>query len=204
MADDPVQAHEHHARSGAILEELGMTFPLAARAVNSARIEVMAGDLAAAERQLRWGYGQLEQIGETEVRSTMAAMLAQVLHEQGQDDEAERFALTSDELAAADDVYSQLLWRSALAKVRARRAGTEEARELAQQAVKLAAATDSLSFHGWALLDLAQVEALLNGGAPPPDLVAEAMELFERKEDAASLRRAAAQFAGAGVSSTRA
>ena len=204
MADDPVQAQEHHARSGAILEELGMTFPLAARAVNSARIEVMAGDIPAAERQLRWGYEQLEQIGETEVRSTMAAMLAQVLHEQGQDDEAERFALTSDELAAADDVYSQLLWRSALAKVRARRKRTEEARELAWEAVKLAAATDSLSFHGWALLDLAQVEALLNGGAPPTDLVAEAMELFERKEDAASLRRAAAQFAGAGASSIRA
>ena len=111
---------------------------------------------------------------------------------------------TSDELAAADDVYSQLLWRSALAKVRARRDGADDARELAQQAVKLAAATDSLSFHGWALLDLARVEALLNGGAPPPELVAEAMELFERKQDAASLRRAAAQFAGAGVSSIRA
>jgi class 3 adenylate cyclase/tetratricopeptide (TPR) repeat protein len=204
MADDPVQAHDYHGRSGAILEELGMTFPLAARAVNSARIEVMAGDLAAAEQQLRWGYEQFEQIGETEVRSTMAAMLAQVLHEQGREDEAEQFALTSDELAAADDVYSQLLWRSALAKVRARRDGADDARELAQQAVKLAAATDSLSFHGWALLDLARVEALLNGGVPPPELIAEAMELFERKQDAASLRRAAAQFAGAGASSIRA
>ena len=30
-----------------------MTFPLAARAVNSARIEMMAGDLDAAEQQLR-------------------------------------------------------------------------------------------------------------------------------------------------------
>ena len=204
MADDPVQAHDYHGRSGAILEELGMTFPLAARAVNSARIEMMAGDLAAAEQQLRWGYEQFEQIGETEVRSTMAAMLAQVLHEQGRDDEAEQFALTSDELAAADDVYSQLLWRSALAKVRARRDAADDARELAQQAVTLAAATDSLSFHGWAVLDLARVEALLSGGAPPPELVAEAMELFERKQDAASLRRAAAQFAGAGVSSIRA
>ena len=204
LADDPVQARDYHGRSGAILEELGMTFQLAARAVNSARIEVMAGDLGTAEHQLRWGFEQLEQSGETEVRSTMAAMLAQVLHEQGRDDEAERFALTSDELAAADDVYSQLLWRSALAKVRARRDGTEDARELAQQAVKLAAATDSLSFHGWAVLDLARVEAFLNGGVPPPDLVAQAMELFERKEDAASLRRAAVQFAGAGVSSIRA
>jgi hypothetical protein len=41
-------------------------------------------------------------------------------------------------------------------------------------------------------------------GAATAELVAEAMELFERKEDAASLRRAAALFAGAGVSSIRA
>ena len=33
--------------------------------------------------------------------------------------------------AAADDIYSQLLWRSALAKVRARRDGIRRARELA-------------------------------------------------------------------------
>ena len=51
--------------------------------VNSARIEVMAGDLDSAERQLRWGYEQFEQIGETEVRSTMAAMLAQVCTSRG-------------------------------------------------------------------------------------------------------------------------
>jgi ATP/maltotriose-dependent transcriptional regulator MalT len=160
----------------------------------------MAGDLEAAEQQLLWGYERLEQIGETEVRSTMAAVLAQVLYEQGRDDEAERFALTSDELAAADDVYSQLLWRAALAKVRARRDGAEDARPLAEEAVRLAASTDSLSFHGWALLDLARVDALLSGGAPPPELVAEAVELFQRKGDKASLRRAVAQFEGAGVS----
>jgi ATP/maltotriose-dependent transcriptional regulator MalT len=162
-----------------------MTYPLAARAVNTGRIELMAGDLEAAEQQLLWGYERLEQIGETEVRSTMAAVLAQVLYEQGRDDEAERFALTSDELAAADDVYSQLLWRAALAKVRARRDGAEDARPLAEEAVRLAASTDSLSFHG---------------GAPPPELVAEAVELFQRKGDKASLRRAVAQFEGAGVS----
>ena len=203
MADDPGQARDYYGRGGAILEELGMTFPLAARAVNAARIEVMAGDIKSAELQLRWGYEQLEQVGETEVRSTIAAMLAEVLHEQERDDEAESFALTSDELAAADDVYSQLLWRSALAKVRARRDRADEARALAQEAVTLAAATDSLSFHGWALLDLARVESLLDGSPPPPELVAEAIELFERKEDAASLRRAAMQFARAGVSSIR-
>ena len=204
MADAPELASDYHSRSGVILEELGMTFPLAARTVNSARIALMADDLDAAERQLQWGYEQLEQVGETEVRSTAAAVLAQVLYDQGRDDEAETFALTSEMLAAADDVYSQLLWRAALGKVRARRDRNVEARRLAEEAVRLAAATDSFSFHGWALLDLARVESLLSGEEPPSELVAEAMELFRRKEDAASLRRAALQFAGAGVSSIHA
>ena len=195
MADEPAAARDHHDRSGTILAELGLTFPLAARAVNSARIAIMAGDLAEAERQLRWGNEELERAGEREVRSTAAAVLAQVLHDLERDDEAERFALLSDELAADDDVYSQLLWRSALAKVRARRDGAAEARDLAQEAVRLASTTDSLSFHGWALLDLARVESLLGACAPPPDLVAEAIELFERKGDASSLRRATLQFA---------
>jgi hypothetical protein len=195
MADEPAAARDHHDRSGAILEELGMTFSLKARAVNSGRIAIMAGDLDAAERQLRWGNDELERIGEREVRSTTAAVLAQVLHDLERDDEAERFALLSDELAADDDVYSQLLWRTALAKVLARRDGAAAARDLAEEAVRLAATTDSLSFHGWALLDLARVESLLGACAPPPDLVAEAIALFERKDDASSLRRAALQLA---------
>ncbi|MEO5574920.1 MAG: hypothetical protein ABIR67_03520 [Gaiellaceae bacterium] len=56
-------------------------------------------------------------------------------------------------------------------------------------------------FHGTALLDLAQVLALLGDGSPPPDVVAEALSLFERKQDAASLRRAATVFAGVPLAS---
>ncbi len=58
-----------------------------------------------------------------------------------------------------------------------------------------------LSLHGAALLDLARVSALLNGGKPPGHIVEEAIRLFERKEDAASLRRAALEFADAYASS---
>jgi class 3 adenylate cyclase/tetratricopeptide (TPR) repeat protein len=203
MADEPAEARDHYRRGDVILEELGMTFSLAVRTVNAGRIDLMAGDLHAAETWLRRGYERLEQIGETEIRSTAAAVLAQVLYDQGRDDESERFALTSEELAAADDVYSQLLWRSALGKVRARRDGDGEGRALAEEAVRLAAATDSLSFHGWALLDLANVESILSGEAPPAALVAEATDLFTRKQDAASLRRMALQFGAAAVAAVR-
>ena len=71
-------------------EELGMAFPLAARAVNSARIEVMAGDLEAAERAASLGV-RAARADRRERRSARrsAAILAQVLYEQGRDDEAE-------------------------------------------------------------------------------------------------------------------
>lgn len=59
----------------------------------------------------------------------------------------------------------------------------------------------SIPRHGTALLDLAQVLALLGDGSPPPDVVAEALSLFERKQDAASLRRAATVFAGVPLAS---
>ena len=196
MADRPGEARAHYARSRAIYEELGMTFALAARAVIPAGIEQMAGDLEAAERELSAGHDRLAAIGENELRSTIAAALAHVLHEQGRDDEAEQYARASEEAAAEDDVGSQVLWRSALAKVLGRRDGSAAALELARDAVALAATTDMLSLHGATLLDLARVEALLNGGVAPPALVAEARALFERKGDTASLRRAAAEFAG--------
>jgi ATP/maltotriose-dependent transcriptional regulator MalT len=204
MADDSEQARSYEARSRAIYEEHGMTFQLVARALIPAGIEWMAGDLEAAERQLRRGHDELEAIGENELRLTIAATLAQVLYDQGRDDDAEAFARASKDAAAEDDIGSQVLWRSALAKVLARRDGDPAAGALVDEAVRLAATTDMLSLHGNAVLDRARVAALLNGGTPPPELVAEAVELFERKGDAASLRRVELELTGAGASASHA
>jgi class 3 adenylate cyclase/tetratricopeptide (TPR) repeat protein len=195
MADQPAEARASFARTREIFQELGMTFALAARALIPGEVEQMAGDLEAAERELVAGHEYLEKIGENELRSTIAARLAHVLYEQGRHDEADRFARTSESAAAADDIFSQVLWRSALAKVLAHRDRDPHADELAAEAVSMAATTDFLRLHGGALLDLAHVRALLNGSAAPPDIVAEARRLLERKEDASTLRRAA-EFSG--------
>ena len=80
------------------------------------------------------------------------------------------------------------------------RDGDTYADELADEAVRLAATTDMLSLHGGAVLDHARVASLLNGGTAPPELVAEALALFERKGDVASLRRATLEFATAAAS----
>ena len=70
-------------------------------------------------------------------------------------------------MSAEEDVGSQVLWRSALAKMHSARDGSAEAAALAQEAASLAATTDMLGLHGAAVLDLARVHALLNGGAAP-------------------------------------
>jgi tetratricopeptide (TPR) repeat protein len=205
LADSSDDARRHWLRSRAIFEELGMSFALAARAVIPAGIERMAGELEAAERELRLGHDQLEAIGEKELRSTVAATLAHVLHEQGRDDEAEEFARACADAAAAEDIGSQVLWRSALAKIVARRDHDTAAELLADEAVRLAATTDMLSLHGTAVLDRARVAALLNtDGAAPPELIVEAQALFRSKGDAASLRRLELELVGAEASASRA
>ena len=110
------EGRDLYGRSRAILEELGMTFALAGRAVIPAAIETLAGDPEAAERELLAGYEVLSGLGENELRSTIAAALAQALYDQRRDDEAEHYSRISEETAAEDDFGSQVIWRGARAK----------------------------------------------------------------------------------------
>ena len=190
MADRTDEARDLYGRSRAIYEELGMTFALVGRTAIPAAIETMAGNPAGAERELLSGYEALATIGETELRSTVAAMLAESYVSEGRDDEAEEYSRISDELAASDDFGSQVLWRGARARALARRDSDPAAEGLAREGVRLAATTDCLSLHGSAILDLAETLATLGRVDETPALLAEARTLFERKQDVPSLRRA--------------
>jgi len=191
MADRTDEARELYGRSRAIYEELGMTFALVARSAIPAAIETMAGNPAGAERELLAGYEALTAIGETELRSTIAAMLAATYASEGRDDEAEEYSRISEQIAATDDFGSQVLWRGARARALARRDGDPRAEELACAGVRLAATTDYLSLHGSALLDLAETLASLGRAGEMAPILTEARVLFERKQDLSSLRRVA-------------
>ena len=123
MLEHTDEARELYGRTRAIYEELGMTFALAARSFIPAGIETMAGNPAGAERELLAGYEALEAIGETELRSTVAASLAENYASEGRDDEAEEYSRISEQIAASDDFGSQILWRGARARALARRDG---------------------------------------------------------------------------------
>jgi hypothetical protein len=79
--------------------------------------EILAGDPAAAERDLRWGVEKLREIGELNWLSTTAAMLSEALYEQGRLEEAERFVKVSQDAAGSEDIFSQVLLRTVRAKV---------------------------------------------------------------------------------------
>jgi tetratricopeptide (TPR) repeat protein len=182
-------------RTRSLLRDFGNELLAQATAMVEASVELEAGDPAAAESAARAGYEGLAQLGEAGFRSTVACFLAEALYQQGQLDEAERFAAEGGELATADDFVTQNRSRSIRAKVLARRGENAAAEELAQEAVDIVTRTDSYGEHGEALLD--QAEVLRLGGKPEESRAAveAALALFERKGATAPAERARAFLA---------
>jgi len=172
------------------VEELGLTVWAAVIAQEAFFVEMLAGDAGAAASKLRESYATLEQMGERGFLSTIAGLLAQALYAQGAYDEAERFSRAGEAAAATHDVSSQVLWRSARAKVAARRGNLEEAEALAREAVGIGEASDLLNTQGDALSDLAEVLALAGRRVEALTALEEAAGRYERKGNRTSFDRA--------------
>ena len=102
---------------------------------------------------------------------------------------AEKPSVARD-IASDDDVATQALWRTAMAKVLARSGQDDEAARMASEATDLLAGTDWLCMQADAHLDSAEVARL--AGRHPDALAAveKALRLYDRKGDDASVRRA--------------
>ena len=188
---------EARARCGeatAILEELGQVVYLAALRIWMGEVEMLAGDVRAAERSRRRAFETLQGLDEKGILSTVAAYLAETLVALGRDEEAVRFTLVSEEAAASDDVTSQILWRSARAKAWSREGRREEARELGREALALAAKTDHLNLHADALMSLAQVLSEAGCANEAAGAVEGAIRLYERKGNLVSVAAARARL----------
>jgi hypothetical protein len=85
------RARELIQTARAMFIDLGQTYALASSAESSGLVEMLAGDLSAAEQELRRGVELLEGMGERAYLSTLGAMLADVLELVDKDDEAVRF-----------------------------------------------------------------------------------------------------------------
>jgi tetratricopeptide (TPR) repeat protein len=155
-------------------------------------VHARTGNWEVAEREIRRGYDGLAAKGSTGWLSSVAALRAHCSYALGRLDESLEFSRRCDQLSARDDFVSQVFWRTARAKVLAARGEAAEAVSLAQEAVGLALATDSLPNQGDALLDLAEVLVLTKRHDEARTSARQALDVYERKEHLAGMARARA------------
>ena len=169
------------AAADASAEELGQTLLVAVGGMAGWEVEMLAGDASAAEAHARRSCELLEQLGDSGMRSLASGQLAESLYELNRLDEAQGWTETAEELSAADDVGSQMVWRQVRAKVLARRGAHAEAERNARDAVSLADDTDMLNWQGRALVDLAEVLALAGRREEAAAELDRAIALYKRK-----------------------
>jgi class 3 adenylate cyclase/tetratricopeptide (TPR) repeat protein len=174
--------------SAAIEEVAGEGWHLAWTSLPASRVEMLAADPAAAERELARAAALLERMGEEYLLSTVIALLARAVCAQGRLDEALVLTQRAEELAGADDVETQAEWRAVRAQVLVR-TDRLEAAALAQAALQLLLPTDSAVMKVEALLDLGDV-FLHIGDDGASWAVQEALRLAERKGNVVAAARA--------------
>ena len=195
MAGSFSEARELFASHREVLGELGLRVTAASAAETSGIIEMLAGDPAAAERELAEGYGILDEIGESANFPDLAAKLAEALYAQGRDDEAFELSEVSKRASAPDDLSPGVQWRAVQAKLLAKRGDAAAAEALAREAVALAGETDFLVLHADALMDLAEVLRLTDRDSEAAPFVEQALELYEQKGHVVGAERARALLA---------
>jgi tetratricopeptide (TPR) repeat protein len=203
MRGDFEVARKLYRQEQEYLEALGPSRELASTSLDSGRVEILAGNLDAAERELRRDDAELESMGERYFRSTVAALLARVLWTAGDFAEADRYCTLAEELADADDVDGQVLWRLTRSRLLAA-SDAMAARAMADGAVTLAEGTAGLILRADALRNRAGLLDDLSEHAAATASIEAAIELYERKGDVLSAAAARAQHVGGIAADVRA
>jgi class 3 adenylate cyclase/tetratricopeptide (TPR) repeat protein len=175
--------------SRAIAAELGVSMHTAV-SHDEAYVAMAAGDAASAEAVLRAGHERLSEMGEKALLADTAAMLAQVLYERGRSEEAWTFTHEAEDAASEDDLSAQVVWRSVRARLLADDGEIPAAKQVAAQAVEMAARTDWLTDHADALLSQGSVLRMAREADAATRTIREAIVLYERKGNKTGARRA--------------
>jgi predicted ATPase/class 3 adenylate cyclase len=191
---DLEDARRYMDAATAISREEGALLPMAVDSISRAMVELLAGDLAAAEEVLRNGYRQLEEMGATSPRVSVATLLARVLLLRGRVDEAEQLTRTCERLTDVQ-VDAQAGWRSIRAIAMARRGELEEAEQLARRAVHLTDMTDQPDLRAQAQVDLAEVLLLGRQAGEAAQHLELAILLYGQKGIRVGVRNAREQLA---------
>jgi hypothetical protein len=119
-----------------------------------------------------------------------AAKLAETLYRQDRFEDARHWAAVSRENTATDDITQNVILLPVEAKLCAREGSLSEARELAQEAVRLADETDLLNVIASTRLAKAAVLRLADIDGEAEAAVREAIGLFELKGNAVAAAQA--------------
>jgi class 3 adenylate cyclase len=183
-------ARARYRRSRTLLEECGWRHMAALTSLDSAPVEMLAGDLETAEHELRKDYRTLKQMGERNYISTTAGMLAEVLYRQSRYQESADLADACQELASPDDVASQFLWRCVQAKLLAQDCQHQRSDALISEALDLIGGSDWLDWQGNGFMNLAEVRRLGGHIADAVEALGQASLRFTEKGNVVSARRA--------------
>jgi class 3 adenylate cyclase/tetratricopeptide (TPR) repeat protein len=151
-----VEAEEDYTAARELFSELGNSTREAVMTMMVGRAAFGQGDIDRAEKLLRDAVRALKGIGDRGTLCEALRALAMVLVEQGNLDEAERFALEARETVGPEDRFSISSTKLGLGIVRAAQKRDEEAEELMLEAVEGFALYELRALEHWALRYLAQ------------------------------------------------
>jgi class 3 adenylate cyclase/tetratricopeptide (TPR) repeat protein len=192
MRGDFEEARRLFRDAAATYEEFGMRFRRATQSFVGAQIELLAGEVAAAERELRASSAAFDAIGAATSATTHRALLGTVLAVLGRQEEADELARRVAAAAPEHDLIAQVLSRCTLARVRARAGSVEEAVELAGEARRLLADAEFPQLAISVLTAAAEAAAASGESAEAERLLAEARQIAEAKGAVANLAQLAA------------
>jgi tetratricopeptide (TPR) repeat protein len=189
------EARERLERSKAICRELGIAYGLAEAHMAGSEMELLAGDAEAGERELRDAIDVATEMGASYYVALYRTRIAHVLVTRGRDEDA------LVELEQTRSIFADApKWKTARARVLARRGQTEEAVALARDAADRMEGNDDVTTHAEILVDLAEVLHAHGDEAGAVAALAEALALHEEKGNLVSVadcrRRLAAIEAG--------
>jgi len=186
MQGDFDEAREVYERAKRLWEELGLRYAIAGLTQVGGELELLAGDPAAAARELRSGAEILADIGGNALQS---ALLSKALAAEGADDLAEGAAAGAEAAAGGREVEAEVIAGTTRSTLATRRGDHAFALSKARAAVARAEETDALNLRAGALVGLA--DALVAAGSPDEATprLADARTLFAAKGNLAALAR---------------
>jgi tetratricopeptide (TPR) repeat protein len=184
------EARRHLTEAMRIHHELGTVMTGTTLHMEMGYMELRAGELAAAERELRLGWEGLGELGEVGIRATMGSLLAEALARQGRLGEAEHIVRESERIGVEDDfvtVAEALFVRGLIAS---RRGDHAEAIDLARRALAIVDDSEYVPLHAEFRIGLAELLLAAGRGGEAEGLLREAVALAEAKADVVVARQA--------------